>query len=91
MTLVKYDLRCERGWLYHKNLRLWLRRSGRDEPEIKTDTYEKGSFVSFDPHTWTYVTKVVNQSLSPCQFISEFFHLSKSNVFLFAGELYSIL
>ncbi|KAK9672493.1 hypothetical protein RND81_12G103900 [Saponaria officinalis] len=41
-----------RGWFYHKDLRLWLMRVPNMEPLVKTNTYERGSFLAFDPNTW---------------------------------------
>ncbi|XP_020113985.1 probable NOT transcription complex subunit VIP2 isoform X2 [Ananas comosus] len=38
-----------RGWLYHRDLKLWLRCM---EPLVKTQIYERGSYLCFDPNTW---------------------------------------
>ncbi|XP_027181310.1 probable NOT transcription complex subunit VIP2 [Coffea eugenioides] len=46
-----------RGWLYHRELRLWLARTKNMEPLVKTPTYERGSYFSFDPNTWETVRK----------------------------------
>ncbi|KAJ4955815.1 hypothetical protein NE237_012598 [Protea cynaroides] len=46
-----------RGWFYHKELRLWLMRVSNMEPLVKTNTYERGSYLCFDPHTWETVRK----------------------------------
>ncbi|GLJ31436.1 hypothetical protein SUGI_0630860 [Cryptomeria japonica] len=46
-----------RDWLYHKQLRVWLKHNGSEQPKIKTNTYEKGSYVYFDPHKWSYIEK----------------------------------
>ncbi|XP_021713792.1 probable NOT transcription complex subunit VIP2 isoform X2 [Chenopodium quinoa] len=43
---------CRRGWFYHKELRMWLSRFSSVEPLVKTPTYERGSYLSFDPSTW---------------------------------------
>lgn len=40
-----------RGWFYHKELRAWFSRFPNVE-HIKTPTHERGSYLSFDPHTW---------------------------------------
>lgn len=41
-----------RGWLYHRELRLWLTRAKNVEPLVKTTTYERGCYISFDPINW---------------------------------------
>ncbi|XP_021729041.1 probable NOT transcription complex subunit VIP2 isoform X3 [Chenopodium quinoa] len=41
-----------RGWFYHKDLRLWFMRVPNMEPLVKTNAYERGSYVAFDPNTW---------------------------------------
>lgn len=39
-----------RGWFYHREHRLWFIRDV--EPLVKTNTYERGSYLYFDPVTW---------------------------------------
>ncbi|KAF8379437.1 hypothetical protein HHK36_028872 [Tetracentron sinense] len=46
-----------RGWLYHKELRLWLIRVANMELLVKTNTYERGSYLCFDPNTWNTICK----------------------------------
>ncbi|KAG9146908.1 hypothetical protein Leryth_023131 [Lithospermum erythrorhizon] len=46
-----------RGWFYHKDMRLWLRRDPKTEPLVTTNTYERGSYISFDPNTWLTMRK----------------------------------
>lgn len=47
--------RYSRGWLYHRDLKLWLRCM---EPLVKTQIYERGSYLCFDPNTWDTFRKV---------------------------------
>ncbi|XP_043725727.1 probable NOT transcription complex subunit VIP2 isoform X2 [Telopea speciosissima] len=46
-----------RGWFYHRDLRLWLIRVSNMEPLVKTNTYERGSYLCFDPNTCETVRK----------------------------------
>ncbi|KAM0021509.1 putative CCR4-NOT complex subunit/5 domain superfamily protein [Helianthus debilis subsp. tardiflorus] len=46
-----------RGWFYHREHRLWFMRAANIEPLVKTKTYERGSYVCFDPNTWETVRK----------------------------------
>ncbi|KAJ4952395.1 hypothetical protein NE237_029227 [Protea cynaroides] len=46
-----------RGWFYHREHRLWLIRVSNMEPLVKTNTYERGSYLCFDPSTWETVRK----------------------------------
>ncbi|KAJ4951814.1 hypothetical protein NE237_028646 [Protea cynaroides] len=48
---------ANRGWFYHRELRLWLIRVSNMEPLVKTNTYERGSYLCFDPNTWETVRK----------------------------------
>ncbi|XP_043701972.1 probable NOT transcription complex subunit VIP2 [Telopea speciosissima] len=48
---------CNRGWFYHKENRLWFIRITNMEPLVKTNTYERGSYLCFDPNTWETVRK----------------------------------
>ncbi|XP_008793379.1 probable NOT transcription complex subunit VIP2 isoform X1 [Phoenix dactylifera] len=45
-----------RGWFYHKEHQLWFTRANV-EPLVKTQTYERGTYVCFDPNTWETRTK----------------------------------
>lgn len=40
------------NWRYHKELRLWLTKETGTEATQKTSTYERGSYVFFDPTSW---------------------------------------
>ncbi|XP_075503792.1 putative NOT transcription complex subunit VIP2 isoform X1 [Primulina tabacum] len=46
-----------RGWFYHKEHRLWFKRVTNMEPLIKTNSYERSSFIGFDPNTWETMRK----------------------------------
>ncbi|KAG8374864.1 hypothetical protein BUALT_Bualt10G0039900 [Buddleja alternifolia] len=48
---------CNRGWFYHKELRLWFMRGKNTEPLVKTSTYERGCYFCFDPNTWQTIRK----------------------------------
>uniref|UniRef100_A0A7S1N8S3 NOT2/NOT3/NOT5 C-terminal domain-containing protein n=1 Tax=Eutreptiella gymnastica TaxID=73025 RepID=A0A7S1N8S3_9EUGL len=42
-----------RDWRFHKEKKLWFTRAPGVEPSIKTTSYEKGSYLVFDPEKWT--------------------------------------
>ncbi|KAK3155463.1 hypothetical protein QOZ80_2BG0203590 [Eleusine coracana subsp. coracana] len=46
-----------RGWFYHKEMRLWFTRFPNAEPLVKTPIYERGSYGCFDPNSWETVRK----------------------------------
>uniref|UniRef100_A0ACD5V0M5 Uncharacterized protein n=3 Tax=Avena sativa TaxID=4498 RepID=A0ACD5V0M5_AVESA len=46
-----------RGWFYHREVRLWLTRIPNMEPLVKTPIYERGSYGCFDPQNWETVRK----------------------------------
>ncbi|GLT33869.1 hypothetical protein SLA2020_084240 [Shorea laevis] len=46
-----------RGWLYHKEHRLWFLKAPNVEPLVKTNTYERGSYLCFDPITFETMRK----------------------------------
>ncbi|KAF8010671.1 hypothetical protein BT93_J1350 [Corymbia citriodora subsp. variegata] len=46
-----------RGWVYHRELRLWFLRASNMEPLVKTQLYERGSYHCFDPMTFEIVRK----------------------------------
>lgn len=46
-----------RGWFYHRDLRLWFTRVSNIEPLVKTSAYERGSYICFDPNTWETIRK----------------------------------
>uniref|UniRef100_A0A6N2M7Q3 NOT2/NOT3/NOT5 C-terminal domain-containing protein n=1 Tax=Salix viminalis TaxID=40686 RepID=A0A6N2M7Q3_SALVM len=47
----------ERGWLYHKEQRRWLKRVPNTEPLVKTSTYERASYHCFEPSTFEITLK----------------------------------
>jgi len=49
----------ERGWLYHKEQRRWLKRVPNTEPLVKTSAYERGSYHCFEPNTFEITLKVL--------------------------------
>lgn len=53
-----------RNWRYHKGLHLWLTKEQNTEPLQKTPTYERGTYVFFDPGTWGKVSKSMYLSRS---------------------------
>uniref|UniRef100_T2M3N6 CCR4-NOT transcription complex subunit 2 n=1 Tax=Hydra vulgaris TaxID=6087 RepID=T2M3N6_HYDVU len=46
-----------RDWRYHKDERVWITRFPGMEPQIKTASYEKGTYYYFDPQGWRKVAK----------------------------------
>ncbi|KAI3678398.1 hypothetical protein L6452_37688 [Arctium lappa] len=46
-----------RGWFYHRDHRLWFMRAANMEPLVKTNAYERGSYICFDPNTWETIRK----------------------------------
>ncbi|GAK62136.1 not2 family protein [Moesziomyces antarcticus] len=46
-----------RNWRYHKELHVWLTKEQGTEPTQKTPTYERGTYVFFDPALWEKVSK----------------------------------
>ncbi|KAK9059279.1 hypothetical protein SSX86_021898 [Deinandra increscens subsp. villosa] len=46
-----------RGWFYHRELRLWFSRAPNVELLVKTSTYERGCYYCFDPNTWDTIRK----------------------------------
>ncbi|KAK9749701.1 hypothetical protein RND81_02G144700 [Saponaria officinalis] len=51
-----YELH-RRGWLFHKELRVWLTKIPNVEPLVKTPIYERGSYKFFDPTSWQETQK----------------------------------
>eukprot|EP00762_Andalucia_godoyi_P000739 ANDGO_03761.mRNA.1 putative NOT transcription complex subunit VIP2 len=41
-----------RKWRYHKQLKQWISRAPRTDPTVKSSTFERGSYIVFDPHRW---------------------------------------
>lgn len=60
--------RHNRGWFYHRELRLWFSRAPNIELLVKTATYERGCYYCFDPNTWETIRKV--RSFLPILIIS---------------------
>lgn len=46
-----------RGWRYHKELKVWLTRDPSAEVIAKTATYERGTYIYFDVSTWEKIQK----------------------------------
>eukprot|EP00268_Persea_americana_P042903 TRINITY_DN4298_c0_g1_i6.p1 TRINITY_DN4298_c0_g1~~TRINITY_DN4298_c0_g1_i6.p1 ORF type:complete len:649 (-),score=126.07 TRINITY_DN4298_c0_g1_i6:356-2302(-) len=45
------------GWVYHREHHLWYVRVANMEPLVKTNAYERGSYLCFNPNTWETVRK----------------------------------
>ncbi|XP_019076243.1 probable NOT transcription complex subunit VIP2 isoform X2 [Vitis vinifera] len=56
-TLFYIFYSYNRGWFFHREHRLWFIRVANMEPLVKTNTYERGSYLCFDPNTWESVRK----------------------------------
>lgn len=54
--------RYNRGWFYHREHHSWLMRVPNMEPLVKTNAYERGSYICFDPNTWETISKVSGSS-----------------------------
>lgn len=50
--LTRRAHRYKHNWRYHKELKLWLTKESGVEPTQKTATYERGSYIFFDPLGW---------------------------------------
>ncbi|KAG9129606.1 hypothetical protein Leryth_014450 [Lithospermum erythrorhizon] len=48
---------CNRGWFYHREQRCWVMRVTNIDPLVTTNSYERGSYICFDPNTWETVRK----------------------------------
>ncbi|KAK1437061.1 hypothetical protein QVD17_02846 [Tagetes erecta] len=46
-----------RGWFYHREHHLWFMRHANMDPLVKTNAYERGSYICFDPNTWETIRK----------------------------------
>eukprot|EP00976_Prorocentrum_cordatum_P061271 1176231-Prorocentrum_minimum.AAC.2 len=55
--LYAADELANRGWYYHKELKLWLSAVPGSEPVAKNAQYERGSFFIFDTNSWERVRK----------------------------------
>lgn len=51
-------LRSNRGWFFHKAQHMWLTRVPNVEPLVKTNNYERGSYIFFDQNNWETTRKV---------------------------------
>jgi len=56
-TSFVFSLRYARDWRYHKDERLWLTRAPGVEPQLKTSSYERGTYYFFDCSSWRKVAK----------------------------------
>ena len=56
-TLLVISIRYARDWRYHKDERMWLTRAPGVEPQLKTSSYERGTYYFFDCSTWRKVAK----------------------------------
>ncbi|KAF0925402.1 hypothetical protein E2562_016643 [Oryza meyeriana var. granulata] len=45
------------GWLFHKELRQWLKRVPNVTRLVQTTTYEQGPYIFFDPNIWDATPK----------------------------------
>jgi CCR4-NOT transcription complex subunit 2 len=55
--LTTFSRRYKHNWRYHKDLRLWLTKEAGTEPTQKTQSYERGSYIHFDPVLWERTRK----------------------------------
>lgn len=46
-----------RDWRYHKRLQRWFTRVSATEPVVKTNSYETGSYIYFEPSSWEKLKK----------------------------------
>eukprot|EP00794_Sanderia_malayensis_P012716 gene12716-14021_t len=46
-----------RDWRYHKEERVWITRAPGMDPQLKTSTYERGTYYCFDQQNWRKVAK----------------------------------
>ncbi|KAJ3067254.1 hypothetical protein HK102_007469 [Quaeritorhiza haematococci] len=46
-----------RGWRYHKELKLWLTKEAGSEVVVKGAGFERGVYIFFDPTSWNRVKK----------------------------------
>ena len=50
--------RKNRGWRFHKELQLWFRPANANmEPFVKTEEFERSSYVFFYVNTWEEVRR----------------------------------
>eukprot|EP00854_Cymbomonas_tetramitiformis_P005848 gene5848-7044_t len=55
--LYAADELSNRGWAFHKELKVWLAVVPGTEPLVKNNQYERGSFFIFDTNTWERIRK----------------------------------
>ncbi|KAI3507807.1 hypothetical protein L1887_22802 [Cichorium endivia] len=46
-----------RGWFYHRDHRLFFMRVANTDLLMKTNAFERGSYICFDPNTWETIRK----------------------------------
>ncbi|GES78829.1 general negative regulator of transcription subunit 2 [Rhizophagus clarus] len=46
-----------RNWRYHKEHQFWLTKEFGTDPVAKTQNYERGNYIYFDPESWEKVKK----------------------------------
>ncbi|EXX54907.1 CCR4-NOT core subunit CDC36 [Rhizophagus irregularis DAOM 197198w] len=46
-----------RNWRYHKEHQFWLTKEFGTDPVAKTQSYERGNYIYFDPESWEKVKK----------------------------------
>lgn len=54
-TAAPLDFSYARHWRWHKEIGYWLTKDPRAEATEKTATYERGTYIFFDPATWSRV------------------------------------
>lgn len=45
-------IRFHRDWRYHKDEKIWITRAPGYPPTDKSQTYERGTYIFFDPQNW---------------------------------------
>ena len=55
--LFAADELSNRGWYFHKEMKMWLRRVPNSETTAKSERFERSSFFIFDTSTWEVVRK----------------------------------
>lgn len=52
MQLAASQELFQRDWRYHKDEKVWITRAPGCPPTDKSQTYERGTYIFFDPQTW---------------------------------------
>ena len=55
--LLAADELCQRGWSFHRELKVWLCRVPQTEPVMRNARFERASFLIFDTNAWDVVRK----------------------------------